>query len=298
MFLGSLVFFIGDCVVTRDEYLSRVGEILRRHFRPDDPSGGMTAASFAFTVRRELGVSHSDVGFFKFKDVLSSLEDRSELKLGTNSKGAFAVWLPRESNTVPSIRLGTKRPNRPLRSEVWFAFISNTPERRRFFNRDTGEILLSSTVPSDDGQWDEITPIDQSTEKEIARQFVLDKQLELPELESLLAAKRWYTEFSQALSKVNVSLAKEWNRERSKRITAVIQAWCERHTFPNKWLFVDYDSRECRQTPEARGERETNSANLRDALLQIITSLPTDELLSMRLEIRDVLAVIKPELLD
>ena len=210
------------------DYLSQVLETIRECFRPTDSGGSMPVATAAYLAKQKLRVDHTTFGFAKFKDVLKELEGRGLVRTGTNTKNAFAIWLPEGSapaDRPPKPVASVSRQFRPLRNQVWFAFVSESPAGRRFLNRVSGDVQVGlQEAPGSD--WVEIVPIDPSSEKEEAARFLVFHQLERSdEVHQALDSDKWYVDFPVELTKLNPQLAADWKRGRSTRIMDLIEKW-------------------------------------------------------------------------
>ncbi len=148
---------------TANDYLDEVYRVIRENFTPTDPTGGMTAAAIGYLVKLHVTCEPAPLGFPKFKDVLDQLEERGLVRIGLNAKKALSVWLLQQPDQPP---LPTAPPRagrrfRPLRKAVWLAFVTATSERRRFFNRITGEVKMEAESGLEaDPSWVEIVPVD------------------------------------------------------------------------------------------------------------------------------------------
>ena len=277
------------------EYLDQVLQVIRERFRPTDSSGSMPVATVAYLVRQRLGVDHTPFGFAKFKDVLSDLESRNLIRTGSNTKQAFALWLVGSPTTVvpsPGFVAAANTPFRPLRNQVWFAFISESPPGRRFLNRVSGEVRVG-LQDAPDAHWVEIIPIDASKEKEEASRFLSAHQLNSRlELQQSLSSEKWYVDLPAAIGTTEPQLASEWKRERSNRVVSLVEKWRSDNSVDEHLVYE-------RQPPRSADRVELYpSSGLRQCLLSAIQRMPTDKLLELDIPARLLTAVIRPELLD
>jgi len=279
-----------------EEYLSQVYRIISGNFRSNDPTGSMAVASAAYLVKRALGHDQTVFGFVRFKDVLQELENRGLLKTGINSKSAFAVWVTEKGARAVREAVQPSERFRPLRNPVWFAFISEAPAGRRFLNKKTGEVRVGVTdPPSDDDDWVEITPIDRRQEQENALKFLSEKEIHDPTVSASVNSERWYRDFPNKLAEQHPTLAWEWKRERSRRVMEAARTWCRQNDVAESLLFEDVPA----ARPEGAGRRtEPADIRLRQLLLAAIQRMSTDELLRLHLPAQQLVAVLRPELLD
>jgi len=152
--------------MTAEEYIVEIGKIAQSNFVASDPTGAMTAAKLGLIVRQVTHCEPAELGFAKFKDALLEVERRGIIRIGYNSKNAFAFWLcdtSAPSKTLLSPKIATEGtsnevslahkvfPFKRLRSAVWMAFIGISPVGKRFIHRDSGEIRLGQPESSELG---------------------------------------------------------------------------------------------------------------------------------------------------
>ena len=282
-----------------DGYLLEVNRVIRENFRPNDSSGGMVAATVASFVRQTVRDEQTKFGFLKFKDVLLALQQRGLIKIGENSKGALAIWLPGCSAPAGSV-IGASNPVpvspafRPLRSEVWHAFVSDTPAGRRFLHRATGELRVGANAPlSPLDEWVEITPLDKDAEREQSRQFIQEKNLlNDPNVSSASDSARWYVDVPDALARIDDQLARAWRRARSNRVIAWVENWCDLNNVDRRLVFQQQPLRAASDRSDVEG------TDLREPLLRAIQRMSTDQLLDLAIPARHLIAAIRPRLLD
>ena len=277
--------------MTESDYLADVLRVIKDTFRPSDPSGSMPVATLAYLVKQRLKFDYAQLGFGKFKDVLTALEKRGEIRTGLNTRGAYAFWLGGTAPTSATNAL-TVAPFRPLRSQVWFAFIGEAPEGRRFLNRITGDVRLGLQTPPG-SEWCEITPIQSADQKAKSTQFLADYALDsVPELRSALESQRWFSEFPRALAVINPQKASDWNALRSDWVTAEVEKWCAKNDVKSDLVFEQYHGR------NAPIVRQRPRGDLRRLLLSAIERMPTDQLLDLPIPPRLIVGELRPDLLD
>ena len=170
------------------EYLSEAFRIISENFLPNDPDDSMTVASAAYLVKRTAG-DHTEYGFSKFKDVLAALAREGLLTTGKNSKEAFSLRLA--EGTVPSAKpFRFSNRFRPLRNQVWFAFIASQPEGKRYLHRTTGEVRVRcSESPGE--SWVELHPISPDDERNNARHFLENNKVDDAAIQSAINESPW-----------------------------------------------------------------------------------------------------------
>ena len=276
-----------------EDYLSNVYRIIRDNFRPDS-AGFMAVVPAAYAVKRALGYNQTQVGFANFKDVLDELENRGLLKTGVNSKNVLAVRLC-ENETTPVPQLPRRPLYRPLRNQVWFAFVSDPRAGRRFLNRRTGEVRMDAADrPAEEGVWVEIIPVDSHQEQQNTLTFLSEKGVDVSDIRESVTSEAWYREFPKKLADHDPALAAEWKRQRSRRVIEAAQAWCKQNGIDESLLFQSIPL--TYSTSIAAGP-SPQSVTLRELLLTAIHRMSTDELLRLRLPAQHLVAVLRPELL-
>lgn len=276
-----------------EQYISEVVRVIRENFRSNDETGGMPVASAAYVIRRTLGVSQTAFGFLKFKNVLENLERRGEIKTGVDSKGAYALWLAdAEKQPAATTRLAVYK---ALRNEVWFAFVSELPSGKRFLNATTGEIRTGLDAAPDNEGWLEITPLDPSSERKLARDFLQQQGINDKAIEDAISRENWYVDFPKALSEKHPGLAAEWKRNRSHRVIGIVEDWCRNHDVQKQIVFQEISPK-----PEVRLPAPTGGVeqDLRKLLLAAINRMPTHELLRLHLPAYELVSTLRPDLLS
>ena len=279
------------------EYLSDAFRIISENFHSNDSTGGMTAASVALLVKRIVG-DHRDYGFPKFKDVLAALASEGRLRTGANSKDAFSLWLT-EDAAPPAKPFQSSDRFRPLRNQVWFAFIASQPEGKRYLHRTTGDARVGcSESPGE--SWAEIHPISSDDERNSARQFLENKGVDDIEIQSAIDGGRWYVDFPQQLAIKSRHLAVEWKRERSSRVIDHVKKWCDQENVDQEVVFENFVSAKPPSTMRfAESMRNVGPANdnLRRVLLEAIQRMSTDDLLRISIPASHLITVLRPDLL-
>jgi len=269
-------------------------------------------ARLGLLVRKVTGMEPETCGFPRFKDALLVLEEREMLRTGLNNKQAFSFWLSagsgescpaecRQTLPVAVTPLPLPAANfRRLRSDVWLGFVAGTPVGRRFLNRTSGEVKSGQTdVPEPSQSWVELTPIDQKEDKADAIRFLEEEELSgKAELERSLDGGGWFHLFAKSLRKINPSAAFRWKRRRSHRVTAVVEEWRSRNDLRSELIYeVPSTQRRPSTTRGFRADANAETLDLRDLVLNILTGMPVEELLDLRVPIREVVAALRPDLL-
>ncbi|MEX2287962.1 MAG: hypothetical protein WD648_12785 [Planctomycetaceae bacterium] len=279
------------------EYLKAVYGVITKNFRSNDPSGSMTAASAASIVRTVVGHDQTFYGFEKFKDVLQELENQGLLKTGPNSKHAYAIWLPNPipaepPKDVPRLSVPFQR----LRKPVWFAFVAHMPLGGRYLHRQTGEVRIgtSEPLPIDQG-WVRIDPVSPNFERGMARDFLRDHGIEKTEIVESIESDQWYVQFPKALSSEYPALASEWKRVRSHQIINIVKDWSKKNNISEQVVYEPLDEV---ANVLAVVRHKNGDQTLRQLLLTAIERMSTEDLLRVEVPARQLVAVLRPELLS
>lgn len=298
--------------MTSEEYLREIERVVRDNFEPSDPTQSMTVARLGLLVRKVTGLEPGQCGFYRFKDALSVLEQRGIIRTGFNSKQAFAFWLEQPagkqaelqeqtrgtmpappSTSVPPTRESIRR----LRGPLWFAFVGVTPQGRRFFHRTTGEVAVGQREsPAPIENWVEIHPVNAGEDKADAVRFLESERLDGNEdLQRTLDSPIWFHEFVKALQATDPHVAFRWKRRRSLRVIAEVEKWRAANELSAE-LIYDLSPTRSRSRPPVFGATK-KPADLREIILDILEDMPTQELLNLRVPIRDAVAALRPDLL-
>jgi hypothetical protein len=258
----------------------------------------MTAAKLGIFVRRAIPNKPFEFGFAKFRDVLAQMEANGVITTGVNSKQALAVWLGNqrvpESPTQPGLG-SNPRPSFPgfLRKTVWLAFVGTSPRGNRYINRITGEVRMACPEPPDhSGDWVEVAPVEEATQKQLAKSFIDAQGLSTnEEMTRSLDTHYWFHEFPATLRKHSPALQTQWNRHRTEHVVKHVAEWCDSHKVPPELVFDAPGV--CRQsTPSI----QATAPDLRDALLEAIAAMTLDELLDIRIPARHLIKAVRPDI--
>jgi hypothetical protein len=281
------------------EFLGAVLDLIRLNYPAHQP-GGIRVAYLGNLIHRAFPNVHwTSFGFLKLKNVLDELETQGAVRTGRDHNGTFVVWpanapvsaTPAIPESKPAL---SARPYLPmLRREVWFAFVSETPVGRRFLDRNTGDVrMAASNVPSDSGDWVEIQPIDQETQRQWARDFLTAQGLLNGEVQTCLADRQWYRRLAEFLEQRRPEALASWNRLRTQNAIGHVRNWCESHA-------VRFDSvtesflRRKQFDESASGPR---TKDLRQALLKAIEKMATSELLELPIPAKHLVQALRPDL--
>lgn len=281
--------------MNRVDYLERAKSLLRDNFRPNDPDGSMTAASAAYRLKRLLG-NFEDVGFFKFKDLLQTLQDENFLVTGPNSKQAFSFKLL--GNAKGPNRTQAPLGQRRLKADVWYAFVKADPPGKRYFDSLSGEIRVNCETPPGNG-WIELTPVSPSWEKQNASAFLDRNDVTSQKARQAIEEPKWYLAFSEALHGVSPQLASDWKRERSHSVIDVVEKWCKDNGIDTSQIYEATSQIQKRTFTQFKPVPPSLGQDiLREALLNAISHLTTAELLEIRIPASKLIGELRPDLLQ
>lgn len=279
-----------------EQFLQRALGVITEGFFTDDPTGSMRASDVGVILRAGMGESAAyNAGYRKLKCLLTALSVRGAIRIGINSKDAFAIWLTDtngQGDVQPArveIESGSPlRSTRWLQKPVWNAFVVTHPDGLRVLNRTTGEIRLAQTcVPAPPDEWVLIDRIDPQAEKEAARQFLASKNIELSEgIRQALESDRWFIKLPEVLT---APLSLLWKRARTAHVIKMVGEWRQHHKVGEQFVYGT-------ATANIRGGGR-EATGLRQPLLAAIRRMGTEELLTLAIPARHLVAELRPDLL-
>jgi hypothetical protein len=278
------------------DYLSRAYAIIKENFRTSDASGGMTAASAAYLIKRALG-DYEQFGFFRFKDVLEKLETAGQIRTGANAKAALSIWIAQPNQDSPP-DVAKPENYRPLKSQVWFAFVSVMPPGLRFLHRHTGDVRVGLQISPGDG-WVEIQSIAADSERSVARQFLRENAIEDTDLEQSISNPQWFVEFPRQLASKSPNLTFAWKRKRSSEVIAIAKQWCAANSIEQELIFDTRSSTLCpktRRSAEPPPPSNRVKDDVRELLIAAVKQMSTDELLTISIPSQYLISVLRPDL--
>ncbi|MBU0717526.1 MAG: hypothetical protein KJ749_04695 [Planctomycetes bacterium] len=289
----------------QQQFLETVVHLVESNY-PRDPRRGLKAAEVGLLVHRALpDLDWNSLGFSKLSDVLDVLEDREIIQTGPDDKRALTVWLrDREGAGIPATPrafpprgeiVGAVTIFRPLRNDVWTAFVAALPQGRRFLRQSDGVVRMGlDDAPQPEQEWVEIEPIAEDRQKEWAVEFLRESRLDkYPELALALDAPDWYRVFPEKLRADARVEPSRWNRLRSNRILQRVREWAEQKKVSPEVIF----SPACARTLPARLVSRPDEHDLKRRLLDAVGQMTVNELLEVRIPARYVLQVFRPDLL-
>ena len=290
--------------MNREDFLKTAADVIRKNFRPDDPSGGMTASKVGVLVRRACSNDLFQFGFAKLSEVLSQLVARGAITVGQNSKNALAIWLgtlPQNSTPRASTKGVIRSPMEAsprrlgfLQKPVWWAFVAKLPVGGRFVNRATGEVRMPcEEAPEPSTAWARVNPLDESRQKELAREFLESANLtEDSTIAATLDNPYWFNAFPTALRQRSAMLVSSWNRYRSEKVIEYVFEWCRTNLVPQELILE--------ANPNASKavvcDERVKTPDLRRALIDAIDQMSLDEILEIPIPAKYLISSLRPDL--
>jgi hypothetical protein len=266
-----------------ENYLDLVVQTVEKNAHPG--SRMMTAAELGMLLRQASPDENwKTFGKRTLHELLSEPGLRGRLEITKTDKGALAVSLTTSGPLADALPIEIFN---PLRKSIWEAFVLAGPAGRRFMNRrnETIRVGLDLAPPPAD-EWVEIVPITMETQREWARAFVADSEGQrFPDAERAVVADSWHPHaFFQALSAVDESAARRWNKFRSSKVSSLVKEWLTQHGLPLEFGFqVARGNKEVVVEPiSAQGLVSTlDPEETRRAILSAVASLPLEKLLEI-----------------
>lgn len=210
----------------------------------------------AFIARGLGNFDEKSLGFSKFSDYLLRVHGDLVSVNRDDSVSDILVSLRSSTAPQPSTLLSqaqtsndTPSPTVVIRSDVWQAFANPDPERKRFFEKDTGKIVHYLTdkqaperveVESSPDRFLEIHPISQETQVAWMKDFLNSISLPANEkavLETLIA-KPYSSALNVTFSRALGSHTLAWRAFRTQHVTAIIEQWAHDSHVPPAKLHV------------------------------------------------------------
>jgi hypothetical protein len=213
--------------MTPVDYVDIALQLIRTHASANDQ--GITAAHLGALLHRSVpNCDWRNLGYTTLKQFLMTMEADDLVQLGETTKGALSV--SPKNKTFALEPTGTPPKSRtfnPLRKPFWVAFVVYEPRGRRFFHRPSGNIRMGAReAPAPRDEWIEIPPIPDETQREWAEEFLKKQSLRnREEFAQILDDPEWVKKLPKELAGIEPGLAKEWNRQRSVRVSEAVQVW-------------------------------------------------------------------------
>lgn len=252
--------------------------------------------------------SEDALGFVGFRAFLDDAQRKGVATLTKAPVGPdVVVSVPeQDARLAPSLASAAAR---RVRQNVWRAFVDWRPGLRRMYDRELGDIrllqvdsdptegteaaVLLKEIAQHAERFIEIDPIRQTQQLEWMREFVatLDDETSALELLETLRTDRPLAAFARAVRR-RPSVALLWHALLTERVKAVIDEWVAHHKVA---LTVEDQVRVGVSPPSASSSagrrrsshaaRRTNLGDLRASILSVISELPTEELMQIKVPV-------------
>lgn len=254
--------------MTRDEFLLTVSQCIRSNLRPDEP---MKAATLGNLLIRAVPETWRQHAFTSFKELLSELELRGVVRIGTDASGHLSITA---TGATPPIGVQAQ-PEQRLRREVWAAFVNALPAGRRYYQRSSGQVVLGQQYPpASTAGWIEIARISDDVQKNWARSFLDAHELNFRhELDQAL----WFARVPDELHRTNPMLVPQWHANRTKRVLEFVALWARDNA-------IDFNKMLADTSGTARKSKPDN--DVRRRILSALERMTTAELLDIPIRAR------------
>jgi hypothetical protein len=124
---------------SREEAFKLLADIVAEH---TDSGRSLTASEAYLQMRRKSygGFNLEDFGYNRFRDLLAEASQAGYIVLDATRQGDYALFAPETHEKIPSIR--------PIRPDLWKAFIDWTPGLMRLFDIEQDQVLLVPAEPA------------------------------------------------------------------------------------------------------------------------------------------------------
>lgn len=280
-----------------NEYLDFCLQVIRSNL--DRESKYITAGRLGSILRRSNdGMGWEVFGYRTLSDVLRALEERKQITVGPNEKQALAVWVNEE--VLELVPMAPPRIYNPLRKAIWDAFVRETPSGRRFFHRTTSLVRIGiENAPSPGDEWVEIIPISADTQRGWAREFVKSKNAATDEVCRAITSSDWFKQLHSELQIIDASLAKDWNRSRSLKVSEAVESWCAQFAVAPDLVFQTTAQIPRRTRAESRvptmaaeSQLKLNNIEERQIVLNALLLMSTEALLELPIPAKYMLTAL------
>lgn len=280
--------------MTPAEYFDLALQLIRTHTVSTDQ--GITAAHLGSLLRRsDPNSDWKTLGYSTLKQFLTAMQEKDLVQVGETTRGALSVSLKSKTFALePPATSPKPRTFNPLRKPFWVAFVVYQPRGRRFFHRPSGNIRMgASETPAPRDEWIEIPLIRDETQREWAEDFLRKQSLgKREEFAHIFEDPEWVKTLPKQLAAIDPAASKEWNRQRSFKVSEAVQLWCSTHGVDPSIAFQS-EPRLPRPT-DSRPEHVRGAAaqkSVRARVLSALAKLPTDYLLEIPIPAKFLLPV-------
>jgi hypothetical protein len=290
--VNELIHFIGEAV--KDRY-TRTGQT-------------MNGAALATLIRKKYpAFSYEQLGLMRLGDAIAQAQRDGIVTRRTGIKhlevSPGPALLPEAVEQRP-----TYSGRRYVRPDLWKAMLLFRPDQGHFLDRTTGRIVTLQ-VPVDDPDWSRtreenpsyvpIRPISVEVQKEWMRHYV--ETAKLDGVAAPIDDEWWWRAFPAWLQAQQPDQLRSWLAFRASQVIDYIQKWTEENNLPSEAVFCQPTRAEDPCPPglasaarHAPTGPPASDAALRNALLAVVSELPTHELLDLRVPLRSILRHFRP----
>jgi len=173
------------------------------------------------------GFDYKRMGFPRFKNFLDACADVVDQHISPYGDMLVSV---RGTATAP--RATSLRPaHSSIRGEVWTAFSNPDPNRIRFINRSTGQVIhhLQSSADNADNifrspEWVQIDPVPAEVQASWMHEFAAQTEGVNPDDYPVLS-QPYRTSATAIFAKSLGPIGKQWNKFRTTKMIEAIRAW-------------------------------------------------------------------------
>lgn len=145
-------------------------------------------------------------------------------------------------------------------------------------------------APTPAEQWVEIKRVTEEMQKAWFCDFLAAKDLAGDsQLRDDLGHAMWFVRVPKRLRALNPDFVKQWNWVRSEQVTKHVFNWCDENTLPRTLVLRSAQPAEPPPVPAAT---EPMTVNIRENILAALNLMSTDELLSLPIPAKYLLATM------
>ncbi|MBA0234574.1 hypothetical protein D7Y50_12830 [Stenotrophomonas maltophilia] len=244
------------------------------------------------------GFDYKRMGFPRFKNFLDACSDVLDQHISAH--GDMLVSL--RGTTVDARSEAVRPAPSSIRSDVWIAFSNPDPNRIRFINRTTGEVMhhvlaAGETVdgirPGQD--WVQIEPVAADVQASWMREFAAQTEGVNPEDHAVL--RQSYRTYASAIfAKELGPLGKQWTKFRTAKMVEAIQKWSARVNIALATLTPAATNRlEATAVETPKLEAVTSGLSARARALKLMDALTDEEISSTLVPLMASIIMVKAQ---
>jgi hypothetical protein len=288
-----------------DDLIAFVGaEVTRQYQRSGQRVNG---AALAEAIRARFpDLSYAAVGVERLADVVRAAEERGLLvrhrdvrHLEVSPAGAGLA-----APSTPPHEGPTGRGDGSVPPDIWQALLFFHPGQTRFFDRETGNVVgvpeSESGVYAGNPRYAELRTIPADIQKGWMRQFVAEHPAAAVAA-GAIDSDRWYSEFWEHLRAARPDLATAWSSCRARQVIQYVKRWAAENRVPLTYVLSPRPPAATRRAaggipaashPTVQQGRDDEA--LRAAVLDALSDMSLDELLTLSLPLRHLVRHFRP----